>query len=98
MVSSYSSYVTRLVFIINLIPLHVLTLILIGRYSSKIYIAYTTFYVLGEIMAMQVPFVGFQPVKTSEHMAAFGVFGLVQVNLALSRRLEFFIAIFTFKL
>lgn len=30
-------------------------------------------------MAMQVPFVGFQPVKTSEHMAAAGVFGLLQV-------------------
>lgn len=31
-------------------------------------------------MAMQVPFVGFQPVKTSEHMAAAGVFGLLQVS------------------
>lgn len=30
---------------------------------------------------MQIPFVGFQPVKTSEHMAAFGVFGLLQVNI-----------------
>uniref|UniRef100_A0A914EFL4 dolichyl-diphosphooligosaccharide--protein glycotransferase n=1 Tax=Acrobeloides nanus TaxID=290746 RepID=A0A914EFL4_9BILA len=75
MVSAWGGYV----FIINLIPLHVLALILIGRYSSKVYIAYTTFYVLGEIMAMQVPFVGFQPVKTSEHMAAFGVFGLLQL-------------------
>jgi len=34
---------------------------------------------LGQIMAMQIPFVGFQPVKTSEHMAAAGVFGLIQV-------------------
>uniref|UniRef100_A0A1I7VVB0 dolichyl-diphosphooligosaccharide--protein glycotransferase n=1 Tax=Loa loa TaxID=7209 RepID=A0A1I7VVB0_LOALO len=73
MVSAWGGYV----FIINLIPLHVLTLILIGRYCSKLYIAYTTFYVLGQIMAMQVPFVGFQPVKTSEHMAAAGVFGYI---------------------
>lgn len=29
---------------------------------------------------MQIPFVRFQPVKTSEHMAAAGVFGLLQVN------------------
>lgn len=42
--------------------------------------AYTTFYVLGQVMAMQVPFVGFQPVKTSEHMAAAGIFGLLQVR------------------
>uniref|UniRef100_A0A0R3RI18 dolichyl-diphosphooligosaccharide--protein glycotransferase n=1 Tax=Elaeophora elaphi TaxID=1147741 RepID=A0A0R3RI18_9BILA len=79
MVSAWGGYV----FIINLIPLHVFTLILIGRYCSKLYIAYTTFYVLGQIMAMQIPFVGFQPVKTSEHMAAAGVFGLLQVIAAL---------------
>uniref|UniRef100_A0A915BMQ0 dolichyl-diphosphooligosaccharide--protein glycotransferase n=3 Tax=Parascaris univalens TaxID=6257 RepID=A0A915BMQ0_PARUN len=75
MVSAWGGYV----FIINLIPLHVLTLVLIGRYSSKLYVAYATFYVLGQVMAMQIPFVGFQPVKTSEHMAAAGVFGLLQV-------------------
>lgn len=28
---------------------------------------------------MQIPFVGFQPVQSSEHMAAFGVFGLAQL-------------------
>ncbi|TKR58035.1 hypothetical protein L596_030659 [Steinernema carpocapsae] len=75
MVSAWGGYV----FIINLIPLHVLVLILINRFSSKVFIAYTTFYILGQLMAMQVPFVGFQPVKTSEHMAAAGVFGLVQL-------------------
>ncbi|KAM3724112.1 Dolichyl-diphosphooligosaccharide--protein glycosyltransferase subunit [Dirofilaria immitis] len=79
MVSAWGGYI----FIINLIPLHVFTLILIGRYCSKLYIAYTTFYILGQIMAMQIPFVGFQPVKTSEHMAAAGVFGLLQVIAAL---------------
>lgn len=76
MVSAWGGYV----FIINLIPLHVLVLIIIGHYSNKVYVAYTTFYVLGEVMAMQVPFVGFQPVKTSEHIAAMGVFGLLQVR------------------
>lgn len=75
MVSAWGGYV----FIINLIPLHVLALIVTGRYSNRIYVAYSTFYVLGEVLAMQIPFVGFQPVKTSEHMAAFGVFGLLQV-------------------
>ena len=39
---------------INLIPLHVLVLIISGNYSNKVYIAYTTFYTLGQLMAMQV--------------------------------------------
>ena len=34
--------------------------------------AYTTFFILGLLMSMQVPFVGFQPIRTSEHMAAAG--------------------------
>lgn len=34
--------------------------------------AYTTFFILGLVLSMQVPFVGFQPVRTSEHMAAHG--------------------------
>ena len=44
-----------------------------------IYVAYVTFYLLGLIMSMQVPFVGFQPIRTSEHMAAAGVFALLNV-------------------
>lgn len=36
-------------------------------------IAYTTFFLLGLLMSMQVPFVGFQPLRTSEHMAAAGI-------------------------
>lgn len=43
----------------------------------RIYVAYTTFYLLGLIMSMQVPFVGFQPIRTSEHMPAAGVFALL---------------------
>uniref|UniRef100_F1KWN4 Dolichyl-diphosphooligosaccharide--protein glycosyltransferase subunit STT3A n=1 Tax=Ascaris suum TaxID=6253 RepID=F1KWN4_ASCSU len=75
MVSSWGGYV----FLINLIPLHVLALMCSGRFSHKIYIAYSTVYTIGTILSMQIPFVGFQPVQTSEHMAAFGVFGLCQL-------------------
>jgi len=67
------------VFIINLIPLHAFTLILMGRFSTRLYVSYSTFYVLGTLMSMQIPFVGFQPTRTSEHMAALGTFGLLQV-------------------
>ena len=63
-VSSWGGYV----FLINLIPLHVFTLMICGRYSHKVYVAYSTVYSLGTILSMQISFVGFQPVQTSEHM------------------------------
>ncbi|KAG0715989.1 Dolichyl-diphosphooligosaccharide--protein glycosyltransferase subunit STT3B [Chionoecetes opilio] len=58
-------------------PLHVFALLLMGRFSHRLYTAYTTFYILGLICSMQIPFVGFQPIRTSEHMAAAGVFALI---------------------
>lgn len=64
MVSSWGGYV----FLINLIPLHVLTLMATGRFSHRIYIAYSILYCLGTILSMQISFVGFQPVQSSEHM------------------------------
>ncbi|CAH8605479.1 unnamed protein product [Schistosoma bovis] len=75
MVSAWGGYV----FIINLIPLHIFVLLIMQRYSAKLYVAYTTFFILGLIMSMQIPFVGFQPLRTSEHMASIGVFALLQV-------------------
>lgn len=74
MVSAWGGYV----FIINLIPLHVCVLLLMGRYSQRIYVAFCTFFILGTLLSMQIPFVGFQPVRTSEHMAAAGTFVLLQ--------------------
>ncbi|KAJ8974855.1 hypothetical protein NQ317_001953 [Molorchus minor] len=75
MVSSWGGYV----FLINLIPLHVLTLMITGRFSHRIYIAYSSLYCVGTILSMQISFVGFQPVQSSEHMLALGVFGLCQI-------------------
>jgi len=74
MVSAWGGYV----FIINLIPLHVFVLLLMGRYSERMYVAYNSFFIIGLVCSMQIPFVGFQPVRTSEHMAAAGVFALLQ--------------------
>ena len=36
------------------------------------FIGYSTFFIVGLILSMQIPFVGFQPIKTSEHMASAG--------------------------
>lgn len=50
MVAAWGGYV----FIINIIPIYVVVMVVAGRYSSRLYIAYSTFYALGSIMAMQV--------------------------------------------
>ncbi|KAG5952450.1 oligosaccharyl transferase stt3 subunit [Claviceps sorghi] len=75
MVASWGGYA----FITCLLPLHAFVLICMGRYSTRLYISYTTWYALGTIASMQIPFVGFLPVKTSEHMPALGIFGFVQL-------------------
>ena len=75
MVAAWGGYV----FITNMIPLHAFVLVLMGRFSPRLYVAYSSWYAVGTLASMQVPFVGFQPVRTSEHMAALGVFGLLQL-------------------
>ncbi|CAF1010384.1 unnamed protein product [Didymodactylos carnosus] len=74
MVSAWGGYV----FIINLIPVHAFVLIVLKRYSLRLYVSYSIFFIIGLILSMQIPFVGFQPVRTSEHMLAAGVFALIQ--------------------
>ena len=44
------------------------------KFPFFFFAAYTTFFIMGLLMSMQVPFVGFQPIRTSEHMAAAGFF------------------------
>ncbi|ORY31629.1 Oligosaccharyl transferase STT3 subunit-domain-containing protein [Naematelia encephala] len=75
MVAAWGGYV----FITNMIPLHAFVLVLMGRFNNRIYLAYSSWYVIGTVASMQVPFVGFLPLRTSEHMAALGVFGLLQL-------------------
>ncbi|GAB7346513.1 hypothetical protein MBLNU457_5200t2 [Dothideomycetes sp. NU457] len=75
MVASWGGYV----FITNMLPLHAFVLICMGRFSPRLYVSYTTWYALGTIASMQIPFVGFLPIRSSDHMAALGVFGLIQL-------------------
>ena len=74
--SSWGGYV----FLINIIPLHVLVLMITGRFSHRVYVAYSTLYVIGTILSMQISFVGFQPVSTSEHMGV----SVIQLNYYLN--------------
>ena len=71
MVSAWGGYV----FITNLLPLHAFVLICMGRYSPRLYVSYSTWFALGTLASMQVPFVGFLPIRSSDHMSALGEFG-----------------------
>ncbi|GAA6062133.1 hypothetical protein JCM10212_003168 [Sporobolomyces blumeae] len=75
MVAAWGGYA----FITNMLPLHVFVLLLMGRYNARLYTAYSSFYAIGTLASMQVPFVGFLPLFTSEHMSSLGVFGLLQI-------------------
>lgn len=89
MVSAWGGYV----FIINLVPLYVLVLLVTGRYSLRLYVAYNCMYVLGMLLAMQIRFVGFQHVQSGEHMASMGVFFLLQVVTSTLHCIIFLIAL-----
>ncbi|KAI0985369.1 hypothetical protein GJ496_010107 [Pomphorhynchus laevis] len=75
MVSAWGGYV----FIINLIPIHVLVVLFSEGLTPKLYVAYSVFYCTGTLLSMQIPFVGFQPVQSSEHIGALGIFGILQL-------------------
>src|ERR1700712_1608353 len=68
MVSAWGGYV----FITNMIPLHVFILVCMGRFGPRVYVSYCTWYALGTLASMQIPFVGFLPIRSSEHMSALG--------------------------
>jgi dolichyl-diphosphooligosaccharide--protein glycosyltransferase len=55
MVASWGGYA----FIINIVPIFVLFLLITDRYSTQVYVSYNIFYLVGTILAMQIPFVGF---------------------------------------
>jgi dolichyl-diphosphooligosaccharide--protein glycosyltransferase len=69
-----------------MIPLHALALTLMGRFTNRLYVGYSSWYAIGTLASMQVPFVGFQPVSTSEHM---GALGMPEANLEFSYLLTF---------
>ena len=75
MVAAWGGYI----FIINIIPIYVLIMILAGRFSLRLYIAYSVFYVIGSLSAMTIPFVGFNVIDRAECAASHGVFVAVQL-------------------
>ncbi len=71
MVAAWGGYV----FVINLVGIHALVVLLLFKLPfERLYAAYTAFYSVGTILAMQVPVVGWTPIKSIEQLGPFGVF------------------------
>jgi len=70
MVAAWGGYI----FVLNLIGAHAAFLVLVGRFNTKVYLAYTLFYVVGTSLAIQVPVVGWSPLKSLEQLPACAVF------------------------
>jgi len=84
MVAAWGGYV----FVINLIGIHTVAVFLLQKLPwDHLYRSYTTFYVVGTFLAMQVPVVNWTPIKSLEQLGPFGVFAGFQV-LQIERILE----------
>ncbi len=70
MVAAWGGYV----FVINLVGAHAATLILLGRHSSKLHAAYSGFFIVGTTLAVQVPVVGWTPIRSLEQLGPLFVF------------------------
>ena len=75
MVAAWGGYI----FVINLIGVHAAALVGMGRYSNKLYISYSLFYVIGTALAIQVPVVGWAPLKSLEQLGPCAVFLGIQL-------------------
>jgi dolichyl-diphosphooligosaccharide--protein glycosyltransferase len=76
MVASWGGYI----FVINLIGLHALSVFLFRKLPwGHLYRSYTSFYVVGTVLAMQVPVVNWAPIKSIEQLGPFGLFVGFQV-------------------
>lgn len=75
MAASWGAYI----FISNLVALYVLVMFACKRYSHRVYVAYTSFWVVGSILAMQVRFIGFNHVTSNELLSFNAVFVGLQV-------------------
>lgn len=67
------------IFVSNLIALHAFILILMGRFTEKLRLSYSMFYVLGTFLATRIPVVGYKPLQSLEQIFGLGVLLLCQL-------------------
>ena len=82
MVAAWGGYT----FVLNMVGLHAATLVLLGQYSTSLHRAYSLFWIIGTLGAIQFPVVGLAPVKSLEQLGPAFVFLGMQV-LAFGERL-----------
>lgn len=70
MVAAWGGYI----FVINSIGMHALMLVALGRFNSGVHKAYTIFYIVGTAGAVQIPVVGWTPLRSLEQIGPLGVF------------------------
>ena len=75
MVAAWGGYI----FVINMIGVHAIALVFLGRYSVNLRRAYSLFFVIGTFGATRVPVVGWAPLKSLEQLGPFGVFLFMQL-------------------
>jgi dolichyl-diphosphooligosaccharide--protein glycosyltransferase len=78
MVSAWGGYI----FVVNTIAIYVFALLVLGRFTARHYVAYATFYIMGTMFCLNIPFVGRQAVISSEHLSSHGMFALTSVFMA----------------
>jgi len=66
------------IFAANLIPLHVCVMIFAGFYNLRLHACYSIFFIIGTIMSMYVPFIGFQPSLKGEFCFPIATFIMLQ--------------------
>ena len=82
MAASWGAYV----FVINVIALYTLGILFIGKFNEKLYISYSVFYVLGTLLVVQLPFIGFLAIRSAEHLLFHSVFIIIQLYLISKKR------------
>jgi asparagine N-glycosylation enzyme membrane subunit Stt3 len=76
LVSAWGAYI----FVLNMIGVHVGILsVLMGRFSMRLHLAYSTFYIIGTYGALQFPTVGLQPLQSMEQLGPMVVFFILQI-------------------
>ncbi|KAL7566259.1 hypothetical protein ACA910_011319 [Epithemia clementina (nom. ined.)] len=87
MVATWGGYV----FVVNLIGVHAASLVAMGRFRFEIWASYSIFYVVGTSLAMQVPVVGWTPLKSLEQLgpaAVFLTYQIIFISELLRKRLK----------
>ena len=70
MVAAWGGYT----FVLNMVGLHAAVLVLFGKFDASVYKAYSLFWVIGTIGAIQFPVVGLAPIKSMEQLGPAFVF------------------------